>query len=127
MVSAPFIHLLCISAAMIWLITFLSRIIAETNVAYVKRIHSMNKRQCCRSVKKHKILDRDPSGGIREIRPTDTLWYILHIESSPRSNRLRKIYRRRFRLPHYSFLELANEISHHELFARWSTRDCTGV
>ena len=31
------------------------------------------KRQYYRSVKKHKILVRDPSGCIREIKPTDTL------------------------------------------------------
>ena len=31
------------------------------------------KRQYCYSVKKHKILVRDPSGGILEIKPTDTL------------------------------------------------------
>ena len=85
------------------------------------------KRQYYRSVKKHKILVRDPSGCIREIKPTDTLWYLLYIGTSPRNNRLRKLFRTRFRLPHHSFLELANEISHHELFARWSSSDCTGV
>ena len=42
------------------------------------------KRQCYRSVKKHEILVGDPSGGIREIKPTDTLWYMLYIESSPK-------------------------------------------
>ena len=85
------------------------------------------KRQYCYSVKKHKILVRDPSGGIRVIKPTDTLWYLLYIEISPRNSRLRKLFRTRFRLPHHSFLELANEISHHKLFARWSSTDCTGV
>ena len=85
------------------------------------------KSQHYRSVKKYKILVRDPNGCLRQIKPTDTLWYLLYIATSPRSNRLRKLFRNRFRLPHHSFLELANEISHHELFSRWSSSDCTGV
>mmetsp|Transcript_29947 Transcript_29947/g.34790 ORF Transcript_29947/g.34790 Transcript_29947/m.34790 type:complete len:155 (-) Transcript_29947:485-949(-) len=86
------------------------------------------KRQHYRSVKKYKILVRDSAnGGTREIKPTDTLWYLLYIETSPRNSRLLKLFRQRFRLPHHSFLELANEISQHKLFARWSSGDCTGV
>ena len=55
------------------------------------------KRQYYQSVKKYKILVRDAaSGGTREIKPTDTLWYLLYIETRPRNNRLRKLFRQRF-------------------------------
>ena len=51
-----------------------------------KHVDVSMKRQRSRSAKKNKILLRDLSGSIREIKPTDTLWYVLRIESSPRSN-----------------------------------------
>ena len=54
------------------------------------------KMQRYRSAKKHKILVRDPSGSIREIKTIDTLWHMLCIESSPRNNSPRKLFRRRF-------------------------------
>ena len=106
----------------------LQSLIDHRRCAAKKRVETvLIKSQHYRTVKKYKILVRDPNGCLREIKPTDTLWYLLYIVTSPRSNRLRKLFRNRFRLPHHSFLELANEISHHELYARWSSSDCTGV
>ena len=66
-----------------------------------KPVDMSMKRQRYRSVKKHETLVRDPSGSLREIKPIDTSWRMLHIESSPRKNSLRKLFRRRFRLPHH--------------------------
>ena len=36
-----------------------------------------------RSVKKHKLLVRDKDGSLRELLPTDTLWYPLYISNPP--------------------------------------------
>ena len=32
-----------------------------------------------RSVKRHKLMVRDKEGTLREIRPEDTLWYLLYV------------------------------------------------
>ena len=97
----------------------------RTNKSHV--LSSDKKRVVHRSVKRYKILVREIDGSLRQILPTDTLWYLLYIQSPPRNHRLRKIFRRRFRLNHNSFLELSNEISKHSLFARWSNKDGSGA
>ena len=38
-----------------------------------------SKRTCCRTVKKHRILVRDDDGSLREVKPQDTLWYLLYV------------------------------------------------
>ena len=65
------------------------------------------KTQNYRSIKKHKILVRDPSGGVREIKPTETSWHLLYIGTSPRNNRLRKLFRTRFRFPRHVFSRIS--------------------
>ena len=63
---------------------------------------------------------------MREIKQTDTFWYLYYIRDAPKNDRLRKEFRDRFRLPHDSFLDLVNEISQHHLFNRCTKKDCTG-
>ena len=54
-----------------------------------------------RSVKNHKLLVRGDDGAIRSLTPKDTLWFLLYVKSSPQDERLKKIFRSRFRLPYF--------------------------
>ena len=78
-----------------------------------------------RSIKKHRLWIRENDGQLRELKYTDTLWYLFYLKEPPRNNRLRKQFRNRFRIPYDKFLELVDNISHHELFKRWTRCDCT--
>ena len=62
-----------------------------------------SKRTCIRTVKKHRILVRENDGSLREVKPQDTLWYLLYVRQPPRNKRLAALFRRRFRLPYGSF------------------------
>ena len=44
----------------------------------IHKVPSTIKFQGKRSVKRHKILVRDKDGSLREVRPEDTLWYLLN-------------------------------------------------
>ena len=79
-----------------------------------------------RSVKKHKLLVRTDDGCVRALAPTDTLWYLLYVKNSPQDDRLKKIFRSRFRIPHFYFEELANDIFNHDIFSRWKNTDAVG-
>ena len=46
-----------------------------------------------RSVKKHILLVRESNGSLRELKPTDTLWYMMYIQTPPYNDRLRKQFR----------------------------------
>ena len=85
---------------------------------------AINKRQ--RSVKRHKLMVRDDDGSLREIRPVDTLWYLLYVSNPPTSGRMSKLFRHRFRLPYQSFLSLNDEIGKHDIFKRWTRVDAVG-
>ena len=78
-----------------------------------------------RSVKKHMLWIRGNDGQLREFKYTDTLWYLLYLKEPPRNKRLRTQFRNRFQIPYDKFIELADNISHHELFKRWTRCDCT--
>ena len=79
-----------------------------------------------RSVKKHRVYVRDDDGSLRELLPTDTIWYLLYVKEPPQHERLLKTFRNRFRLPYSSFVELSDEIYENEMFSRWRCSDCTG-
>ena len=79
-----------------------------------------------RSVKKYKLLVRDDTGLLRSLTPTDTLWYQLYVKSSPQDDRLKKIFRTRFRVPYSYFLELSDMVMNHEIFTRWKNCDALG-
>ena len=95
-----------------------------------KRFSSLDKfspsRKRIRSVKRHKLLVRDNNGDIREILPTDTLWYLLYVANPPRNKRLHKQFRLRFRMQYKSFLSLSYDIKHHDLFINFLSKDCCG-
>ena len=71
-----------------------------------------------RSVKKQRLFVRDNDGSLRELLPTDTLWYLLYVKSPLQDERLLKSFRNRFRLPYSSFLDLSDEINMNEEFNR---------
>ena len=85
------------------------------------------KQKKLRSTKKYKSMVRDRDGVLRELLPTDTLWYLLYISIPPNTPRMLKLFRRRFRLPYDTFLTLSNEISTNPMFARWNRCDAVGV
>ena len=67
---------------------------ARSGRSYKKRkLHNDNmsivrKDKIQRSVQRHKILVRDSDGQLREILPTDTLWYLLYVATPPNYKRL---------------------------------------
>ena len=75
-----------------------------------KKETSRKKPRAPRSVKRHKLIVRDSDGFLREIRPTDTLWYLLYVGHPPLTERIYKKIRQRFRLPYESFIQLSDEI-----------------
>ena len=84
------------------------------------------KRAKKRSVKRHKLIVRDNDGTLREIRPTDTLWYLLYVNQPPLNERLLRLFRTRFRMPYESFISLSEEIMVHSCFVRWTRCDAVG-
>ena len=80
-----------------------------------------------RSVKKHKLLVRADDGSLRALAPTDTLWYLLYVKTSPQDDRLKKIFRARFRIPYFYFCELVDDIIANEKFSRWTNPDAVGT
>ena len=50
------------------------------------------------SIKKHKILVEQEDGSTTEMKPKDSLWYILYMRTNISSNRQKKLFRQRFRL-----------------------------
>ena len=79
-----------------------------------------------RSVKRYKLEVRDTNGSLREIRPEDTLWYMLYVRNSPLNERMSQQFRYRFRIPYESFLSLYDDITNHPCFAQWSRSDAVG-
>ena len=85
------------------------------------------KQKKIRSVKKYKMMVRDRDGLLRELLPIDTLWYLFYISNPPNTERLLKLFRRRFRLPYDTFITLSNDISTNPIFDRWNRCDAVGV
>ena len=63
-----------------------------------------------RSVKRYKLEIRDTDGSLREIRPEDTLWYMLYVKHPPLNDRMLKQFRHRFRIAYESFLSLGERV-----------------
>ena len=85
---------------------------------------SINKKH--RSVKKNKLFVRCDNGSLRLLTPHDTIWYMLYVKSEPHDDKLKRIFRTRFRIPYFYFIELHQEISKHEIFSRWENMDAVG-
>lgn len=79
-----------------------------------------------RTVKKHNLYVRNNDGSLRLLTPTDTLWYMLYVMDRPIDEKLKKIFRTRFRIPYFYFIELYDEMSKHETFSRWHHSDALG-
>ena len=90
-------------------------------------INKKKKQTRIRSIKRHKLMVRDSDGSLREIRPTDTLWYLLYIAHPPITERIFKLFRLRFRMPYQSFLDLAENIRCNEKNSQWTRADAAGV
>ena len=70
------------------------------------------------STQEYKLWVRGEDKKVKEFKPTDTFWYLLYVKIEPRNQLMRSLFRARFRIPYTSFLELAHNISRHELFQR---------
>jgi len=92
----------------------------------VKKLSQQMNRIHIRSVKKHETYFRDVDGSIRAFLPTDTLWYKLYCKGEPQNNRLKMMFRKRFRMPHNSFVSICNDISKNKIFDRWRYHDAVG-
>ena len=79
-----------------------------------------------RSVKKHKIMIGNSDGTLHEITSKNTLGYLLYIATTPRNNRLVKLFRSRFRLTHSSFISLHSDLKEDEAFKRYYVPDAAG-
>ena len=79
-----------------------------------------------RSIKRYKVLVRENDGCLREIRPEDTLWYLLYVKHPPLNDRLIRQFRRRFRIPYEAFLNLSADIKNDIGFAQWLRSDAVG-
>ena len=67
------------------------------------------------SVKRYKLLVCDNDGSLCEIKPTNTLWYLLYVKDPPCNNRMAKLFRFRFCLPYNEFMTLVSELKGHDL------------
>ena len=79
-----------------------------------------------RRVKRHHILWRNDDGSVRNATFRDSNWYTLYLVTPPSSDRLKKMFRNRFRVPYEEFLEMADSLLDNSLFERWTNEDCTG-
>ena len=86
-----------------------------------------NRKKTKRSVKKHDIEVRDKDGTICSATFRDSTWHTLYVDSPPTSNRRKKAFRKRFRLPYDVYLNMVHDIKSHDLFSRWTHNDCIGV
>ena len=98
---------------------FIASLYSDDKSSKTQRVHT-------RSVKKHKTLIRTDDGDLREITYKDTIWYLLYVSNTSMTLRLRDLFRRRFRIPYHSFLELYDEVKENELFSRWTKNDAVG-
>ena len=82
-----------------------------------KHADSLSVTKCApRSIKRHKTLVRDACVYLREIRPKDTLWYLLYVVQPPMCARMHTLFRLRFCLPYASFEILTDSIANKHLF-----------
>jgi DDE superfamily endonuclease len=86
-----------------------------------------------RSAKKISFLRRDSSGNLVPMDPRDSTWFILYVDPvNIESPKFKLKFRRRFRMPYRSFLDLVNEMKGHRYddgsraFERWQSFDATG-
>ena len=70
------------------------------------RMNTKVPRMVHRSVKRHPMLVRDSNGTLRDLRPEDTLWYLLYVANPPVTLRMLKLFRLRFRVPYDTFFDL---------------------
>lgn len=59
-------------------------------------------------------------GNIRAYAPKDSTWFKLHLDAPIFTNHIRKVFRRRFCVPHDSFIEPHDEMQDYNLFVQWS-------
>ena len=89
-----------------------------------KRLTSSNHKAVSKVVNTRKarpILHRNMNGIITALHPEQTYWYRSYILSPQLSNRkFNNKFRRRFRMPHSSFIWLLGEVTNHHLFKRWN-------
>ena len=91
------------------------------------RMNTKVPRMVHRSVKQHPMLVRDSNGTLRDLRPEDTLWYLLYVANPPVTLRMLKLFRLRFRVPYDTFLILVEDIKEDDRFSQWNSSDATGV
>ena len=82
---------------------------------------NLEKNKHHRSVKRHKLIVRESNGALKDLKPTDTLWFLMYINQRPYYNILLKYFRLRLRLSYDMLLSLRDDIMEHELFLSWKS------
>ena len=77
--------------------------------------------------KKNHLWIRDSNGELKKCMPTDSLWFKLYLDGANVTPYGCKLFRRRFRLPFYIFMELLDDVTEHKLFSRWTKNNCAGA
>lgn len=67
---------------------------------------------------------RDDNDNVQEYAKSITLRCLLYVNQGPRNKCQCDLFRSMVRMSHNNVLELAHDLSNHELFGRWLSTDC---
>ena len=86
-----------------------------------------NKTKKKRSKKRPILARRTETGELEEIPPTQSMWYILYVSAANvECKRFQHKFRRRFRMPYATFLELVMDAKAGNWFPSWMGCNCAG-
>eukprot|EP00797_Seminavis_robusta_P020115 Sro3065_g343090.1 Plant transposon protein (509) ;mRNA; r:3511-5037 len=79
----------------------------------------------CKSLKPYYF---DSNGRKVELKPRQTIWYLMYVVSPTLdSAKWHKKFRRRFRMPYSEWLELLEQCQQDHRFKRWMSKDAVGL
>ncbi|KAL3758310.1 hypothetical protein ACHAWU_004275 [Discostella pseudostelligera] len=88
---------------------------------------SLDKPKKKRAKKRPILARRTETGELEEILPTQSLWYLLYVEApNVDCMRFQHKFRRRFRMPHASFVNLVADAKAGNWFPTWMGCNCAG-
>ena len=89
---------------------------------------AIDKPKKTRSKKRPILARRTETGELEEIPPTQSMWYILYVggAANVECKRFQNKFRRRFRMPYATFLELVSDAKAGNWFPSWMGCNCAG-
>ena len=96
--------------------------------AVEEEMGSTGKQKSSRSYEKAAFpMKLGPNNELIPMEPRETIWWGMHVQSPPlNEKRFHKKFRRRFRMPHNSYLDLLQLLKESYSFVSWTTEDATG-